>query len=186
MMRTRWQRWRRRILVGIALIYLLLVFVASDWLILMPLPGRVDAGPARREVLDFDGRSLECWVCSSQALGDRTPQGYILEFCGNATRAESIAQYVAYRWRNYPVQTWVVNYPGVGGSGGWPSMANIAPAAIAAYDAITRRADGRPIIVEANSLGTAAALCVAARRHVARCVLHDPVPLKQFILGHYG
>ncbi len=40
--------------------------------------------------------------------------------------------------------------------------------------------------MEANSLGTTVALCVAARRHVAGCVLHDPVPLKQLILGEYG
>ena len=185
-MRTRWQRWRRRILVGIALIYLVIVFVAADWLVLMPLPGHIDAGPARREVLDVDGRSLECWVCSSQALADRAPQGYVLEFCGNATRAETIAQYVACRWRNYPLQIWVINYPGVGGSTGWARMANISPAALAAYDAIARRANGKPVFVEANSVGTVAALCVAARRDVAGCVLHDPLPLRQFIISHYG
>jgi len=65
-------------------------------------------------------------------------------------------------------------------------MASIAPAALAAYDALAKRASGKPIFVEANSLGTAAALYVAAHRPVAGCVLHDPVPLKQLIVGEYG
>jgi hypothetical protein len=35
-------------------------------------------------------------------------------------------------------------------------------------------------------LGTTAALCVVARRPVAGLVLHNPPPLRQLILGHYG
>ena len=185
-MRAKLWRWRWKILLGLLVAYLLTIFVLADWLVVAPVPGHIDAGRAYREILRVEGRALECWVCRSAAVGDGPPQGYVLEFCGNATRAESIAEYVGDRWKNFPVETWVVNYPGVGGSAGWPRMNNIPPAALGAYDALAHRDPSKPIFVEANSLGTTAALCVAARRDVAGCVLHDPLPLKQFILGHYG
>src|SRR5439155_4462225 len=62
-----------------------------------------------------------------------------------------------------------------------------APAALGVYDEVRRRARPNvPIFVEANSFGTTAALCVAARRPVAGCVLHDPVLLRQLIIERYG
>ena len=176
-------------MVGILVIaWVLFVFVISDVLILGPLPGKFDAGTAHREMVGAAGRKIEVWVARSPALGpDETPTGYVLELPGHTTRAEQIAQYVAQRWHRWPVEAWVVNYPGVGGSNGWPRLASVGPASLAVYDEIRHRAGpNTPIFVEANSLGTAAGLCVAARRPVAGCVLHDPVPLKQLILAKYG
>ena len=77
-------KWRRRIFAALAVSYVLFVFVVSDWLVIMPVPGHIDAGAARREFLSADGKRLECWVAPSDALGRGTPQGYVLEFCGNA------------------------------------------------------------------------------------------------------
>src|ERR1051326_848201 len=186
-MSTRKRRWMRRIFGALLILYVVFVFGGiGDWLIIMPLPGHIDAGTARRETIQVHGKAVEAWVARSAALQSREPEGYVLEFCGHATRAEQIAEYVAMRWGRWPVEAWVVNLQGVGGSEGSAKLKNIGPAALGVYDELKRRGPGRPIFVEANSLGTTAALCVAARREVTGCVLHDPVPLKQLILGKYG
>lgn len=159
----------------------------ADRMLLHPPQGAIDAGGAVRRTIEVSGRALEIWVARSPALADAdAPAAHVLEFCGNATRAEEIAQYVAQRWHRYPVQAWVVNYPGYGGSEGGARLKLIPPAALAAYDEIARRAPGRPIFLEANSLGTAAALYVAANRPVAGLVLQNPPPLRSLILGKYG
>ena len=56
----------------------------------------------------------------------------------------------------------------------------------AAYAEIEQLADGRPIVVIGNSLGTVPALYVAARYPVAGLVLRNPPPLRQLIVGRYG
>ena len=134
------------------------------------------------------GHNIEVLVARSPLLRQgETPAAYVLELPGHTTRAEQIAQYVAQRWHRWPVEAWVVNYPGVGGSDGWPRLASVGPSALAVYDEIRNRAGPNArIFVEANSLGTAVALYVAAQRPVPGCVLHDPGPLKQLILGKYG
>jgi alpha-beta hydrolase superfamily lysophospholipase len=159
----------------------------ADRLILFPPQGPIDAGPATRQMIGAGRRQLEIWTARSPALatGD-TPQAYVLEFCGNATRAEQIAQYVADRWKNHPIEAWVVNYPGYGGSAGGARLKLIPPSSLAAYDEIARRAAGRPIFLEANSLGTTAALYVAANRPGAGLVLQNPPPLRNLIRGKYG
>jgi len=47
-------------------------------------------------------------------------------------------------------------------------------------------ADGRPIVLLGYSLGTTAALYVAANRRVSGVVLQDPLALRQMILGQHG
>src|SRR5215211_3880921 len=110
-------RWRRRLRVAGVTLLILYVGVLScgrpaDRLILFPPKGHIDAGRAQRLVIRPDDRALEIWTARSPSLGaGDEPQGYILEFCGNATRAEQIAQYVADRWKDHPVEAWVMNYP---------------------------------------------------------------------------
>jgi len=136
--------------------------------------------------VDDHGRAIEVWTARPTTIGDREPEAFILEFTGNATRAEEIAQYVAQRWQAHPVEAWVMNYPGYGGSEGGAKIRLIPPAALATFDELHRRANGRPISLEANSLGTAAALYVASQREVAGLVLQNPPPLRRLILQHYG
>jgi pimeloyl-ACP methyl ester carboxylesterase len=59
---------------------------------------------------------------------------------------------------------------------------------LAAYDALRARAGAaRPVLVFGTSLGTSAALCVAARRpDVAGVVLQNPPPFRQIILRGWG
>ncbi len=47
-------------------------------------------------------------------------------------------------------------------------------------------ANGRPIILMGNSLGTVPALYLAARFEVAGMVLRNPPPLRELIVGRYG
>jgi hypothetical protein len=188
----RWRRsWGRALGLLVAAYLLAVTFgagCAADRLVLFPPPGAIDAGGADRIVLARSKANspgeLEIWRSHTPGVEDGEAEAFVLEFCGNATRAEQIAQFVPQRWRRHAVETWVVNYPGYGGSAGRPRLADIPPAALDAYDALARRAAGRPIFVEANSLGTTAALYVAAHRPTAGLVLQNPPALRPVILGH--
>ena len=108
------------------------------------------------------------------------------DLVGNGSRAEWTASTSAKRWGPRPVEVWALNWPGYGRSTGPASMSAIAPAALFAYDAVSRIAGGRPVVICAHSLGTAGALHVAAHRPVVGLVLLNPPPLRQLIVGHYG
>ena len=118
---------RRRRIVRIALTLLLLYALVmtfggcADRLILHPPQGRIDAGRACAIMIKSQGRDVEVWTARSPAAATTTTtngevEAYVLEFCGNATRAEQITQFVADRWHRFPVEVWVMNYPGYGGS----------------------------------------------------------------------
>jgi hypothetical protein len=188
---TRSWSWRRARRISLVLlgVYLLVVSCASpaDHLILFPSTRPIDAGPAVQRDVDCNGLKIDVWTAQSPAVSKYTaPAGFVLEFTGNATRAEQIAQYVADRWKHQSIEAWVMNYPGYGQSEGGAKLKLIAPAALATYDALAKIADGRPIFLEANSLGTAAALCVAARRPIAGLVLQNPPPLQRLLVQHDG
>jgi pimeloyl-ACP methyl ester carboxylesterase len=79
-----------------------------------------------------------------------------------------------------------MNYPGFGGSTGPARLKRVGPAALTAFDALQHEANGKPIVIFAASLGTTAALHVAANRPVAGLVLHNPPALRQIVLQHFG
>jgi pimeloyl-ACP methyl ester carboxylesterase len=62
----------------------------------------------------------------------------------------------------------------------------IAETSLIAHDRLREAAGGRPIFIAGNSLGTTAALHVAANREVAGLMLTNPPPLRQLIRGHHG
>ena len=69
------------------------------------------------------------------------------------------------RWGDEPAEVWAVNWPGFGGSDGPAALDRLAPAASAAYDAMAEAAgDDAPLFVDADSMGTAAALHLAATK----------------------
>ena len=155
----------------------------ADGLLLYPSREPIDAGGAVRHLVPFNGGELELFHARSPGHRDGPARAIDLDLIGNGSRAEATAAAVARRWGDRPVDVWAVNWPGYGGSGGDARLADIGPAAVAAYDAV---ADGRPVVVTAHSLGTAAALHVATCRPVAGVVLVDPPPLPQLIVGRYG
>ena len=174
----------------LALYALVLVFSGciADRAILHPPQGRLLAGRAQSIAVESPrGRKIEVWTARSPAAATEDDvEAYVLEFCGNATRAEQIAQFVADRWHRYPVEVWVMNYPGYGASEGRPRLDDIPPAALATYDALKQRADGQPIFLCGNSLGTTSALFVASRRPTAGLILQNPPPLRRLMLGRYA
>lgn len=185
---SRRQKLRRAAALTVVLYLLVMIFGGcADRMILLPPKGHIDAGPARRTSVTSKVGDVEVWTARSQSLGTRDPHAFVLEFTGNATRAEQIAQFVADRWQNYPIEAWTMNYPGYGANPGTsPHLKDIPPAALATFDHLKSIAGDRPIFLEANSLGTTAALYVAAHRAVAGLVLQNPPPLQRLILGRYG
>jgi pimeloyl-ACP methyl ester carboxylesterase len=164
----------------------------ADTFVLPPAKKPVPAeGTQRRAIATDNGRSIEVFTARSAAAGAVAttqnagePRAFVLRFTGGD--APGSAAYTAMRWREQPVEIWAANYPGYGGSTGPRSLAALAQAALDSYDELRRVAGDRPIFVEGFSLGTVPALCVAANRPVAGCVLQNGPPLRQLILGRNG
>lgn len=155
----------------------------TDKLLLFPPRGALaDVGGAVRTTLPTSRGEIEVWQARSQS-GE--PLAYVLRFYGNADRADA---WVAGEARGLPfsAEVWGVNYPGFGGSEGKATLAGVAESALVAYDAMAKRAGGKPILVIGTSMGTTAALHLAANRKVAGVVLQNPPPLRQLIRGRYG
>src|SRR4051812_5158488 len=109
------RRRRRIILLTLFLAYVgVMTFGGcADKFLLRPPGGQFDAGRAKVRDIQWGDRNIQVGPARPPrpADGDE-PQAYVLEFCGNATRAEQIAQFVADRWKKYPIEAWVMNYPG--------------------------------------------------------------------------
>ena len=139
-----------------------------------------------RKTIGVEGGELEIWTLRTRPHEERAPDFYILSFIGVGDRAEEWATVEVQTWRECSAEIWIVNYPGYGGSSGAAALKSIPPSALAAYDALEKRAAGRPIVVSGNSLGGAVALYVAASRPAAGAILRNPPPLRSLILGRYG
>jgi len=157
----------------------------ADRMILFPTTQPRDPRGATRLTVEQDGKTIEVWVARSPAVRGE-PEAFVLEFTGNASRAEDVASHSAARWSNLPVEIWAMNYPGYGGSSGSASLSRIAPAAEKTFDALKAVAGDRPIFVEGNSIGTTAALHLGATRPVAGLVLQNSPPLRQMIWREHG
>ena len=83
----------------------------------------------------------------SPAAKKESPRAFVLLFVGNEDRADKYPAPMAAEFGDQPVEVWGVNYPGFGGSTGPAHLNRFGPAALAAYDALAARANGRPIVV---------------------------------------
>src|SRR5947209_7303009 len=82
----------------LCLIFLYCGGCADQWL-LHPSTKTMDAKGARRVMLKDEGRKIEVFVARSRGVkSGNEPQAYVLEFCGNATRAEEVATQWAGLW----------------------------------------------------------------------------------------
>jgi hypothetical protein len=181
-------KFRRVLGLGAIVGYFTLVCFAPvlDHLVLFPSTNRIPAGAATRKIVPFEGGELEVWTSASPAARAGQPRIYVLRFYGNADRADRWVAGEAEMLGDRAVEVWGVNYPGFGGSTGPARLARIGPAALAAFDELRRTAGDRPIVVFGASLGTTAALHVAAHRPVAGLILHNPPALRQMILRQFG
>ncbi|HEV8379299.1 MAG TPA: hypothetical protein VGP99_10650 [Tepidisphaeraceae bacterium] len=180
------KKYRRLLLFGGAYIIFWMIGGCANFFILFPSNDRVDAPGAQRRTIDFDGGQLEILTARSPTAINREPEAYILRFCGNAERAEWNACRFTGGWTDRPVEMWSVNHPGFGGSSGSARLDRLAPAAMAAYDALAKEAAGKPIYISATSLGSTMALHVAKQRPVAGLIMRTPPPLRQLILQRHG
>lgn len=164
----------------IAIAVVLVVWIAAvlfaERLFLWPTRDAIPTHAERRLL----AHGIEVWVANAQA----NPRAIVLRFYGNADRAE--------RWIDGEAQglsgieVWGVSYPGFGGSEGNASLKGVALAADTAAAAAFARAAGRPVIVFGTSMGTAAALRVAAEHPVRGVFIHNPPALREMVRGELG
>ena len=177
-----------RFLVYSAVYFAVIAFAhLGDRLILFPSTGPLATGDAVRKMIPFQGGELEIWTAQARAarVAGRA-DAYVLRFYGNADRADRWVSAEADAWDGRAVEVWGVNYPGFGGSTGPARLARIGPAALAAFDGLKNIAGDRPIIIFGASIGTTAALHVAAERPVTGVILHNPPPVRQMLLRQFG
>ncbi|HWN24711.1 MAG TPA: alpha/beta fold hydrolase [Candidatus Sulfotelmatobacter sp.] len=179
---------KTRIALAIAAYFILIFFAhLPDHLVLFPTKAPIDAGGAVRKTIPFQNGELELWMAlSHRAQQNGRVDTYVLRFYGNADRAEYWVAEEAEAWNDRAVEVWGMNYPGFGGSTGPARLARIGPAAVTAFDELKRHTTEQPIVLFGASLGTAAALHVAAHRPVAGLILQNPPPLRQMILRQFG
>ena len=182
---------RRRLRIAFAAVGLYLAVVLfgrlPDRLILFPTTFAIDPRGAVRKLIPFQNAELEILTAQSRLAQQKgSADVHVLRFYGNADRAERWVALEAEMWNDRAVEIWGVNYPGFGGSSGPARLSQIAPAALVAFDELQRHANGKPIVVYGASIGTAPALHIAAQRNVAGLILHNPPPLRQMILRHFG
>jgi pimeloyl-ACP methyl ester carboxylesterase len=180
---------RLRSLPLIGVVYLVVMFFSRlpDHLILFPTRAPINAGGAIRRTVPFENGQLEIWTAQSRrAQQQGGADVFILRFYGNADRADRWAAAEAEMWNERAVEIWGMNYPGFGGSTGPARLSKIGPAALTAFDELKRHAGDRPIVPYGASIGSTAALHIAAQRPVAGLILHNPVPLREIILRRFG
>lgn len=181
----------RRILLAVLTLYVglfALIFLGHivDRIIIAPNHQATDAQGAQRSLIQDGEKTFEVWKARSPGSQSREPEAFVLRFVGQGDRAERWATATARQWGAKPVEVWAMNYPGSGGSSGAPRLGQLCPSAEETYDALRKTAGSRPVFAQANSLGTAVALCLARQRSMAGLVLVNPAPLRQVILERYG
>jgi uncharacterized protein len=171
----------------------LLAEVAAYWgactpltsrLLLFPSRAELDLGRAQRVMLPHPEGDIETIRARSPGALAAAPRAIVLRFYGNADRADRWVELEAEGFGRTPVEIWGVNYPGFGRSPGRASLAGVARAADVALEAAERR--GLPVLAMGTSMGTTAALHLAARGRVRALFLHNPPPLRQLIRGRFG
>lgn len=172
----------------IGLVYLLcscaVIFTGcADALLLHPSTDPIALERGERRTVPFEGGHLDIVV---DAIAATEPQAYVLAMTGNAGRAEFEVQNARDLFGSHAVEIWSLNPPGYGQSSGRASLDGLVPAALATFDAIAARANGKPIYVYGNSMGGAVALAVAARRPCSGLIARNPPPLRPLILKRHG
>ena len=170
-------------MLGVAIALMSLGAGCADRLIMPPVPAPTPGDGSHRVTFNHNNAAIESFRARSPGAENIEPRAFVLRFSGDANCA---AKFTADRWQHRPIEAWVVNYPGYGGSTGPRTLKQLAQSALAAYDEIRRVAGDRPIILEGFSLGTVPALHVAANRAARGLILQNPPPLREHILAKHG
>ncbi len=180
-------RWVAGLLLAYVMVGVLL-YVVQRQIVFAPSHTRVlpqDAGLEKTvvvELADDAGEVLYNWYTPA-----RGTQPTLLYFHGNGGaihgRAYKIRQYA-----DRGIGVFIVGYPGYGGSGGQPTEPTLVAAALRAYDHLTNTLGLRPrdIVIYGESLGSAVATQVAARREAQALVLAAPMySIEQIAVDQY-
>jgi pimeloyl-ACP methyl ester carboxylesterase len=143
------------------------------------------AGKTRR-LIQVGNDRVEIWTHRNGGHGTDDAELFVLKFPGAGGRAERGTDHPVDYWPGLKAELWTVNCPGYGGSSGRASLSKLAGVADGVCDELVRVAGGRAVLVVGNSLGTVAALCVAARGGVSALLLRNVLPLRELIVGHHG
>jgi pimeloyl-ACP methyl ester carboxylesterase len=165
----------------------------ADRLVLAPSRHRLCPYGKARCLVPWQGGQIEVWQERTAGLaGDANeePDCFVLKLLGKAGRGERATLDPLDHWSDLAGEIWAVNPPGYGSSSGRASLRSLVPAAERVFDHLVRVADGRPIFVVGESLGTMPALYLAARharrRAIAGLILRNPGPLDRLIAQHYS
>ncbi len=158
--------------------------VSADRFLLHPTNHPVPTDSAVRERIPFEDGVIEIWKARTAAAQKEGTKLYVLTFYGNADRADRWPAHEVELWKDLPVEVWGVNHPGYGGTTGPARLDRIAAVATAACDHLRTMAGGKPIIVSGTSLGSTAALHLAACRPVSGVITRSPTPLRQTAMYH--
>lgn len=182
--------WAKRL--GIAWMGVLVVAVTmpmTDWIVLPPrwssLP--VPAGQTRIIVPMDDGGQLDILERkNAAALAGQRPVLRVLSFCGQGDQAQKkgwdMLDLVDSPAGSKSIVFWTMNYPGYGETTGPSRLARIGPCTLAAFDALKAADPHCPIVISGHSLGTVAALHLAARRNVDAVVIKNPPWLRPMFM----
>ncbi len=156
----------------------------ADRSVLCPSQHDIPSPPKNRFVVSDGCQHAEVW---QESTSDDIPaELFVLKFPGTGGRAERATLHPLDAWEGVHAEVWAINPPGYGTCPGNAGLRHMVSTAELAIGAIQEVADGRPILVTGNSLGTAPALYVAARHKVAPLLLRNPPPLRQLIVGRHG
>lgn len=171
------------ILGAVAIGLPLVLYLAQDRLLFFPQPldearraQALQRHPGAQELfLDEGGRRLHAWHVPGDPL--------IVYFGGNA---EDVSWMLAEGPARAPGAGWLlVSYPGYGGASGTPSAEAIAEDALRWHDHIAGRAKPRRIFAFGRSLGSGAAVALAARRPLAGAILVAPFDSLAEVAAHH-
>ncbi len=140
--------------------------------------------PERRPARFIHGDGeLEVWVHRVGQDTQGTPDLYLLEFPGTASRAEHKTDFVEDCWSLRCVEIWAVNPPGYGNSSGTASLQKLPAMAERALQEVRQVAGETPVIVAGGSLGSISALYLAAHHQVDGLLVQNPPALREVILA---
>ncbi len=143
----------------------------------------LERSPSR---LSHGDGELEVWVHRVGSDTQGTPDLYLLEFPGTASRAEHKTDFVEGCWSQRCVEIWAVNPPGYGNSSGTASLKKLPAMAERALQEVRQVAGKIPVIVAGGSLGSVSALYLAARHQVDGLLVQNPPALREVILAQSG
>jgi len=164
----------------------------ADKFVLKPKRFPIPVAGKQRRLVAFEEGHLEVWTeetrrsPSDSAGSSEVADLYVLKLVGAGGRAEIVTEQPFDIWKDLRGEVWAMNPPGFGCSSGRATLRTWASSAVTVFQEMERKAEGRPILISANSLGTASALHIASVRNVAGLILRNPPPLRKLIVGMYG